>query len=179
MLIVDRNSDFLIPFQLLNKEGGIINITSSTITCNIKSSSNSTENVLQKTSASSSEIEKTSATNGMGIVKVTAANTASLTGRDYYYEITDNTDKITGYIRLKQNSNTAQLITNRYHNLSSLCDDSNKIFTLSYVPNSGTLQLYLNGVKQIESIDYSINGVVVTMVSAPASDDLLEAYYVG
>lgn len=104
MLIVDKAEDFVIPFQLKTNEGGLVDITSSTVTCYIKETSTSSVVAIQKVSTDTAQIEKTLAKSGMGIVKILAANTASLTKRNYYYEITDGTNKVTGFIKFKQNT---------------------------------------------------------------------------
>lgn len=106
MLYVDKSTNFNIPFQMKNKDGGIVDITSATVTCYVKESPTAVSNVFTKVSTDSAQLEKTSATSGLGIVKVLAANTSSLTKRVYYYEITDTTNKVSGFFTIKQNYDT-------------------------------------------------------------------------
>jgi len=104
MLTVDRSENFVIPFQLCTYAKGDIDITSSTVTCNIKETPQSSVIAIQKVSTDTAQIVKTYATKGMGLVKILAANTSALSKRDYYYEITDGTNKVAGFLRFNQNS---------------------------------------------------------------------------
>jgi hypothetical protein len=55
---------------------------------------------------------------------------------------------------------------------------ANTVFTLSYTPNpAGSLNLFLNGVEQIVSVDFSISGPTITFTVAPKSTDDLIAQY--
>lgn len=54
---------------------------------------------------------------------------------------------------------------------------SNATFTLPQSPTSGSLHLYLNGVRLRPTTDYSISGATITMVAAPATGDWLYADY--
>lgn len=107
MIIVDKQEMFIIPFRLCNESGGDVDITLATVTCNIKETPQSSVIAIQKVSTDTSQIAKTVPTKGMGIVKILAANTSALVKRNYYYEITDGTHKVTGFVRLKQNNGTA------------------------------------------------------------------------
>jgi len=62
---------------------------------------------------------------------------------------------------------------------SGLVNGSNKVFTLSNTPESGTLHLYLNGVHQEEGSakDYVITGDTITFVDAPYVNDTIVASY--
>lgn len=104
MLIVNKNESFAIPFHLCTYAKGDVDITSATVTCNIKETPQASVIAIQKVSTDTAQIAKTYAAKGMGIVKVLAANTSALTKRDYYYEITDGTHKIAGFLRFNQNS---------------------------------------------------------------------------
>ena len=54
----------------------------------------------------------------------------------------------------------------------------NKIFTLSFTPNpTGSLFLFLNGVLQVISVDYTVTGSTITFTAAPVSDDDMIAQY--
>lgn len=56
---------------------------------------------------------------------------------------------------------------------------SNTAFTLSATPlQSASLALYLNGVEQIPTTDYSLSGATVTYTVAPKSTDLMIAQYI-
>lgn len=54
---------------------------------------------------------------------------------------------------------------------------SNVSFTLANTPTTGSLHLYLNGVRQAPTADYSIATATITMVVAPATNDTLLADY--
>lgn len=186
MLIIDRGENFIIPFQLKTNEGGLVDITSSTVTCNVKETPISSSTVFTKVSTDTAQLEKTLATSGMGIVKVLAANTSGLSLRHYYYEITDATNKIAGFFRIKQNNGTVGTasITNRYESSSTISgsiDGVNATFVLSNTPATNTLFLFVNGVKQMEDVIYTLSGATITFESAyiPQTGDTLEAYYVG
>lgn len=56
-------------------------------------------------------------------------------------------------------------------------DGSNKSFVLSHVPNTNTIKLFLNGVRQKETLDFNIIGDTITFVGAPVSGDLLLSDY--
>lgn len=49
----------------------------------------------------------------------------------------------------------------------------NVTYTLSQTPSSGSLHLYLNGLRQKVSDDYSLSGGTITMVDAPSIGDSL------
>lgn len=57
-------------------------------------------------------------------------------------------------------------------------DGTNKTFTLAASPNPSTsLHLFLNGVRQTPTTDYSISGSTITMVAAPGIGSTLLADY--
>jgi hypothetical protein len=60
-----------------------------------------------------------------------------------------------------------------------LVNGSNKVFTLSYTPNTPTrLNMFLNGLLLREGGDYSITGKIVTFLRpAPTPPDRVEAQY--
>jgi len=60
---------------------------------------------------------------------------------------------------------------------SGSINGSNTAFTLTSTPTSGTLSLYLNGVRQTLTSDYTITGTAITMVTAPVTGDSLVATY--
>lgn len=45
-------------------------------------------------------------------------------------------------------------------------DGANKAFTLSHTPIADTLALYLNGVEQVEGVDFTISGAAIAMTIA-------------
>lgn len=104
MILVDKTESFIIPFHLCTYAHGDVDITSATVTCNIKETPQASVIAIQKVSTDTAQIVKTYAAKGMGLVKILAANTSALTKRDYYYEITDGTNKIAGFLRFNQNS---------------------------------------------------------------------------
>lgn len=57
-------------------------------------------------------------------------------------------------------------------------DGTNKAFTLSFTPNpAASLTLWLNGVEQVSSFDYTIAGSAINYAVAPKSSDLMVAQY--
>jgi hypothetical protein len=56
-------------------------------------------------------------------------------------------------------------------------DGETKVFTLDYTPIEGSLRLYVNGVLQVETDDYTISGVTVTFVAAPTLNHPITASY--
>lgn len=103
-MIVNKNENFQIPFQLKTSSGGLVDITSSTITCYIKESPEAASIVITKVSTDTAQIQKLIAASGIGVVKILAANTASLDNRTYYYEIFTTDHKVTGFIKFRQNT---------------------------------------------------------------------------
>ncbi len=53
----------------------------------------------------------------------------------------------------------------------------NLIFTLASVPITGSLRLYLNGIRQKVSTDYAVVLGTITFVTAPFTGDLITADY--
>lgn len=62
---------------------------------------------------------------------------------------------------------------------AGLINGSNTVFTLTNIPTTGTLQLYLNGAFQTGGgVDYTLSGLTITFVSAPLpSSGLIGFYY--
>jgi hypothetical protein len=60
---------------------------------------------------------------------------------------------------------------------SGTINGTNVTFTLANTPTSGSLHLYLNGVRQTPTSDYSISTNTITMVAAPNTGDVLLADY--
>jgi hypothetical protein len=56
-------------------------------------------------------------------------------------------------------------------------DGVNVSFTTAFVPVVGSVHLYLNGMLQTLTADYTISGNLITMITAPQSDDKLVASY--
>jgi len=54
---------------------------------------------------------------------------------------------------------------------------TNTTFTLSETPLPGSLALFLNGINQMPSIDYTLSGDTITYVVPPKSTDLMVARY--
>lgn len=107
MILINKAENFAIDFKLSTYAHGDVDITSSTVTCNIKETPQSSVIAIQKVSTDTAQIAKTYPTKGMGLVKILAANTSALTKRDYYYEVTDGTHKVAGFLRFVQNNGTA------------------------------------------------------------------------
>lgn len=60
---------------------------------------------------------------------------------------------------------------------SGLVDSNNDEFTLSSSPMADSLQLYLNGVRQKITDDYTISGTTITFVTPPTTGDKITADY--
>lgn len=54
---------------------------------------------------------------------------------------------------------------------------SNVTFTLANTPESGSVKVFLNGMRQTLTEDYTISGATITFVSAPPSGSILRADY--
>jgi hypothetical protein len=62
---------------------------------------------------------------------------------------------------------------------TGLVNGSNTSYTLSSTPHSAkSVRIYLNGIKQLYTTDYSVSGTTVTMVTAPATGQKIEAEYI-
>lgn len=54
---------------------------------------------------------------------------------------------------------------------------SNTAFTLAHTPGAGMTQVFLNGLQQVVSVDYTISSDTITFNVAPVSGDSLRAVY--
>jgi hypothetical protein len=57
-------------------------------------------------------------------------------------------------------------------------NSSNVVFNLAHTPVSGKEMVYLNGVLQYLTDDYTISGATLTMVVAPRSTDKIRVTYI-
>jgi hypothetical protein len=63
-------------------------------------------------------------------------------------------------------------------NLDGTADGANRYFRTSAVPRSGTLQIFRNGLRQQQGLDYGINGRTVSFpMMVPQAGDQLTARY--
>lgn len=62
---------------------------------------------------------------------------------------------------------------------SGLVNGSNTTYTLAQTPTSGTLELYMNGIRQKAGSgnDYTLSGLTITMSQAPEAGSVLLADY--
>jgi hypothetical protein len=60
---------------------------------------------------------------------------------------------------------------------SGTLNGTNTAFTLSATPTTGSLHLYLNGVEQVPTTDYTISSTTITYVVPPKSTDYMIAEY--
>ena len=61
---------------------------------------------------------------------------------------------------------------------SGTINGSNTAFTLAQSPNENeSVELYLDGLYLIESVDYTLSGTSITMTVAPANGQSLKAQY--
>jgi len=57
-------------------------------------------------------------------------------------------------------------------------DGSNKVFTLSNIPISGSLQLFLNGMYMTGSgEDYHLSSLTITFINAPVPGSVLRSFF--
>ncbi len=61
---------------------------------------------------------------------------------------------------------------------SGSINGTNKVFTLSNTPVTGTVRLYLNGVLQEPNQDYNIAGKIITFIKAPRTNSNILAHYI-
>lgn len=54
---------------------------------------------------------------------------------------------------------------------------TNTDFTLANTPTAGTARVYLNGLRQAPTTDYSVTGAVITFVVAPQASDVILVDY--
>ncbi len=72
------------------------------------------------------------------------------------------------------------LLTNHYSaraTPSGTVNGSNVTFTLANTPTSGTEHVYLNGQLLTATTDYTISSATITMVTAPATGDIIRVTY--
>jgi len=61
---------------------------------------------------------------------------------------------------------------------SGVIDGVNKVFILSNTPNpSLSLELFLNGICQVISIDYNLSNSTITFINAPLVNSVLMSSY--
>lgn len=62
---------------------------------------------------------------------------------------------------------------------SGLVNGSNTVFTLPETPlEAASVDVYLDGIKQIPTTDYSVSGLTITFVTAPAAGQSLRVDYI-
>lgn len=61
---------------------------------------------------------------------------------------------------------------------SGTINGSNTAFTLANTPVAGTEHVYLNGILQTSTTDYTISGSTITYVAAPVAGDILRVSYI-
>jgi hypothetical protein len=62
---------------------------------------------------------------------------------------------------------------------SGTINGSNTVFTLAQTPLEGeSVDVYLDGLKQIPTTDYSISGTTITFVTAPVAGQNLRVDYI-
>jgi len=69
--------------------------------------------------------------------------------------------------------------TNMFNEVpTGVTNNSNIAFTLSHTPLAGTLRIYLNGIRQMLTSDYSVVTATITFVSAPDNSSNLFVDYI-
>ena len=61
---------------------------------------------------------------------------------------------------------------------SGTIDDANLTFTIANTPITGSVKVFLNGLRLKLTTDYTISGVTITMIVAPTTGDILLADYI-
>lgn len=62
---------------------------------------------------------------------------------------------------------------------SGTINGSNTVFTLAQTPiENDAVDVFLDGLKQLPTTDYSVSGVTITFVTAPATGQILKADYI-
>jgi len=56
-------------------------------------------------------------------------------------------------------------------------DDINTDFVLANTPVSGSVKVFLNGIRQTVTTDYTISGATITFVTPPTSGDIILTDY--
>ena len=76
-------------------------------------------------------------------------------------------------------NNTASYLFKDNETPAGAIDGANKVFTLADNPNPNlSLRVYLDGVyKSAEGEDYTLSGITITFVNAPAVGSVLRVYY--
>lgn len=60
---------------------------------------------------------------------------------------------------------------------SGTVNGSNTVFTVANTPTAGTIRVYVNGLRQTLTTDYTVSGVSITFGTAPATGDVLITDY--
>lgn len=60
---------------------------------------------------------------------------------------------------------------------SGAVNSSNVTYTLANTPVTGSVHLYLNGIRLKATVDYTISGLTITMTTAPTTGDLILCDY--
>lgn len=110
------------PFQAFNNAGGVIDLTSATVTFSVKESVSDTSSVFQRKNTaaggSDTEVEVTSATDGLFLVKLSQTNTLTLSVRSYYFDcqVNDGTNYVThsGALIVQQSVNDGATVARTY-----------------------------------------------------------------
>jgi hypothetical protein len=61
---------------------------------------------------------------------------------------------------------------------TGLVNGTNLVYTISQTPLNGSVEVFLNGLRQTVTNDYTISGVTITMILAPVSPDTIITNYV-
>lgn len=60
---------------------------------------------------------------------------------------------------------------------SGTVNGSNTAFTLAATPATGSVKVYLNGLRQTLTTDYTVSGSTITFVTAPLTGDIIRVDY--
>jgi hypothetical protein len=166
-----------IPFRALNGSGGVLDITSSTITVNVKKDNFDGADVFSKSTSVSGEIDILLGTSGIYQINLVNSDTIDLTGSDYYFIITiDGSTNKQGYFRILQESNASDSTPSTVYcwkpniELTGTIDGNNKTFTFPNAIKEGSQRIYFGSLAINPIYDYTIVGQVVTLNFAPISN---------
>ncbi|MBB1074468.1 hypothetical protein HUU62_08600 [Rhodoferax sp. 4810] len=125
----------------------------------------------------------TAAETKIGVASLTTTATALAEAvNEHDVEIGDistlvTTNKTSVVAALNEIANTGAASKYKRETPSGVVNGSNTVFTLSTAPAAITVQVFLDGVLQDLTEDYSLSGSTITFVGAPVTDQKVRAIY--
>lgn len=146
----------------------------------IKNQSDATENGIYVVAASGAPARATDADGNTELINATLLVTEGTANADSQWTCTNDTMSIgtTEIAFVRIGSGAAAEINVDSEVPTGTINGSNADFTLAHTPSTGSLHLYLNGVRQTAGgVDYSLSTNTITYVSAPITGDTHLADY--